>query len=198
MADDAGGSQDAQLRLKPTWIQHSLGSLRSFAVLRRFAFGYAPPAALDDKRILPRVITEERSDLAAGVIRSLLWLAAFCFAAGLFLAATLLLRGVPPTPHIAVGRVTVENASKLRDYLTALLFFLITPAATIPFFRLGVRENDRLRKAVDGDGVRNAVSLLFVSPFFLAPFLYLTTFKPAWPVLSPVPIAPRPPRAAIT
>src|SRR5882724_10837529 len=61
----------------------------------------------------PRVIEEERSDLAAGVIRSLLWLAAFCFAAGIFLTATLLLRGVPTTPHVAVGRVTVENASKL-------------------------------------------------------------------------------------
>ena len=141
---------------------------------------------------------EERSDLAAGVIRALLWLAAFCFAAGLFLAATLLLRGVPPTPHVGVGRVTVENASKLRDYLTVLLFFLIAPAATIPLFRLGLRENDRLRNAVDGDGVRNLVSLLFVTPFFLAPFLYLTTFKPAWPVLIPVAISQLLPRAVIT
>src|SRR3954447_8223804 len=120
----------------------------------------------DDKHILPRVIEQERNDLGAGVIRSLLWLAAFCFAAGLFLAATLLLRGVPPTPHVTVGRVTVENASKLRDYLTALLFFLITPAAAIPLFRLGVRENDRFRSAVTGEGVRNAVSLLFITPFF--------------------------------
>jgi hypothetical protein len=144
------------------------------------------------------VITEQRKDLAAGVIRALLWLAAFCFAAGLFLAATLLLRGVPPTAHVAVGRVTIENASKLRDYLTALLFFLITPATTIPLFRLGARENDRLRKAVDGDGVRNLVSLLFVAPFFLAPFLYLTTFKPAWPVLIPIAISQLLPRAVIT
>jgi hypothetical protein len=144
------------------------------------------------------VIKEERSDLAAGVIRSLLWLAAFCFAAGLFLAATLLLRGVPPTPHVAVGRVTVENASKLRDYLTALLFFFITPAATIPLFRLGLRENVRLRNAVTGEGIRNLVSLLFVSPFFLAPFLYLTTFKPAWPVLIPLAISQLLPRAVIT
>src|SRR3954462_1566797 len=143
------------------------------------------------------VIQQERSDLAAGVIRALLWLAAFCFAAGLFLAATLLLRGLPPTPHVGVGRVTVENASKLRDYLTVLLFFLITPAATIPLFRLGARENERLRNAVDGDGIRNLVSLLFVTPFFLAPFLYLTTFKPAWPVLIPVAISQLLPRAVI-
>ena len=126
------------------------------------------------------MIQEEREQLAEGVIRSLLWLAAFCFATGIFLTATLLLRGVPPTPHVAVGRVTVENASKLRDYLTALLFILIAPAATIPLYRLGARENDRLRAAVTGDGTGNLVSILFIAPFLLAPFLYLTTFKPAF------------------
>jgi hypothetical protein len=144
------------------------------------------------------VIHQQRSDLAAGVIRSLLWLAAFCFAAGIFLTATLLLRGVPPTPHIAVGRVTVENASKLRDYLTALLFFLVAPAATIPLYRLGARENERFRAGVAGDGMRDLVSILFIAPFFLAPFLYLTTFKPAWPVLIPIAVSQLLPRAVIT
>ncbi len=144
------------------------------------------------------MIEAERKDLAGGVIRSLLWLAAFCFAAGVFLTATLLLRGVPATPHVAVGRVTVENASKLRDYLTVFLFFLIAPMATIPLYRLGVRENARLRAAVADDGLRNLVSILFVTPFFLAPFLYLTTFKPAWPVLIPIAISQLLPRAVIT
>lgn len=143
------------------------------------------------------MIEEERRDLAEGVIRSLLWLAAFAFAGGIFLTATLLLRGVPPTDHVAVGRVTVENASKLRDYLTVLLFFIIAPAATIPLYRLGARENQRLRSAATGDGVRNLVSILFVAPFFLAPFLYLTTFKPAWPVLIPVAISQFLPRVVI-
>ncbi len=140
----------------------------------------------------------EEEHLTAGVIRSLLWLAAFCFAAGIFLTATLLLRAVPPTPHVAVGRVTVENASKLRDYLTALLFFLVVPAATIPLYRLGTRENQRLRAAVTGDGVCNLVSILFIAPFFLAPFLYLTTFKPAWPVIIPIAISQLLPHAVIT
>jgi len=144
------------------------------------------------------VLDESRKDLAAGVIRSLLWIAAFCFAVGIFLTATLLLRGVPATPHVAVGRVTVQNASKLRDYLTVLLFFIITPAATIPLYRLGARENLRLRAAVSGDGVRNLVSVLFVAPFFLAPFLYLTTFKPAWPILIPLAFSMLLPRAVIT
>ena len=144
------------------------------------------------------MLDESRKDLAAGVIRSLLWIAAFCFAVGIFLTATLLLRGVPATPHVAVGRVTVQNASKLRDYLTVLLFFIITPAATIPLYRLGARENLRLRAAVSGDGVRNLVSVLFVAPFFLAPFLYLTTFKPAWPILIPLAFSMLLPRAVIT
>jgi hypothetical protein len=144
------------------------------------------------------VSDEPRKDLAEGVIRSLLWIAAFCFAAGIFLTATLLLRGVPPTAHVAVGRVTVENASKLRDYLTVLLFFIIAPAATIPLFRIGARENERLRAAVEGDGERNLVSALFVTPFFLAPFLYLTTFKPAWPILIPLAFSQLLPRAVIT
>ena len=141
---------------------------------------------------------QERNDLATSVIRSLLWLAAFCFAAGIFLTATLLLRGVPPTAHVAVGRVTVENASKLRDYLTALLFFIVAPAATIPLYRLGAHENERLRAAVAGDGTRNLVSILFLAPFFLAPFLYLTTFKPAWPVIIPIAVSQLLPRAVIT
>ena len=139
-----------------------------------------------------------RTGLTAGVIRSLLWLAAFCFAAGIFLTATLLLRGVPPTPHVAVGRVTVENASKLRDYLTALLFFLVAPAATIPLYRFGARENERFRAAVTGEGTRDLISILFIAPFFLAPFLYLTTFKPAWPVLIPIAVSQLLPRAVIT
>ncbi len=143
------------------------------------------------------MLDEPRKDLAAGVIRSLLWVAAFCFAVGIFLTATLLLRGVPATPHVAVGRVTVENASKLRDYLTVLLFFIIAPAATIPLYRLGARENLRLRAAVSGESVRNLVSALFIAPFFLAPFLYLTTFKPAWPILIPLAFSQLLPRAVI-
>jgi len=144
-------------------------------------------------------MTDHRqTSLTAGVLRSLLWLAAFCFAAGIFLTATLLLRDVPPTPHVAVGRVTVENASKLRDYLTALLFFLIAPAVTIPLYRLGARQNERLRAAVDREGMRDLVSILFIAPFFLAPFLYLTTFKPAWPVLIPIALSQLLPRAIIT
>jgi hypothetical protein len=139
----------------------------------------------------------EQNHLPRRVIRALLWLAAFCFAAGIFLSATLLLRAVPPTSAVAVGRVTIERASKLRDYLTALLFFVIMPIATPWLFRLGVRQCDRLRAQVRGGGSKNLVAMLFVIPFFLAPFLYLTTFKWGWPLLLPLLLAQLLPRAVI-
>jgi hypothetical protein len=131
-------------------------------------------------------------DLPRRVIAALLWIAAFCFATGVFLSSTLLLRGLPPTPHVAVGRVTIENVSKTRDYLTAALFFVIVPVVTIVLYRYGSRVNERLRNAVawrgrgDVSGVQNVVSFAFILPFFLAPFLYLTTFKWGWPLLIPL------------
>jgi hypothetical protein len=118
-------------------------------------------------------------------ISALIWIAAFCFASGIFLASTQLLRGLPPTPHVAVGRVTIENASKLRDYAAETLFFLIVPIATIVLQRYGTVVNERLRRRAIGGG-KDLVSLLFVTPFFLAPFLYVTTSKWGWPLLIPL------------
>jgi len=135
------------------------------------------------------------------IISALLWVAAFCFATGIFLAATQLLRGLPPTAPVAVGRVTIEKISKSRDYATALLFFVLVPAGTIWLYRLGARENRRLRRAVawhrDSEGLQNLVSMLFVAPFFLAPFLYLTTFKPGWPLIIPLALSQLAPRIVI-
>jgi hypothetical protein len=123
------------------------------------------------------------------ILKASLWLAAFFFACGIFLGATQLLRGVPPTPPVAVGRVTVEGASKLRDYLAVLLFFLIVPAATIVFYRLGARQLAQLKSTAAG--------ALFVAPFFLAPFLYLTTFKWGWPLIIPLAASQLGPRALL-
>ena len=134
------------------------------------------------------------SDLPRRVIRALLWLAAFFFATGLFLALTQLLRALPPTAPVAVGAVTIQKASKLRDYATELLFFLVVPLATLLFHRLGERENERLRRHAP---YPNVVSLLFVAPFFLAPFLYLTTFKWGWPIFIPLGLALAIPRVVI-
>ena len=118
-----------------------------------------------------------QDELTARAVRALLWVAAFSFALGLFLSLTLLLRAIPPTAPVAVGRVTIERASKLRDYIAALLFFIVVPPATIVFYRAGLRQLESFR----GVG-----AFLFVAPFFLAPFLYLTTFKWGWPVLIPL------------
>jgi hypothetical protein len=140
-----------------------------------------------------------REQLAETAIRALIATAAFCFACGIFLAATLLLRDLPPTAPVAVGRVTVEHASKLRDYATAALFFLIVPAATIALQRLGTRENERMRRLFawhdEPEGLQNLASLLFIAPFFLAPFLYLTTFKWGWPLLIPLLLSQAAPRS---
>ncbi len=124
-------------------------------------------------------------DLPQRAVAALMWLAAFCFASGIFLASTLLLRGIPPTPHIAVGRVTIENASKTREYAAALLFFLLVPAATIALRRYGLRVDAWLRRRVS-ERRRHLTSLLFIAPFLLAPFLYLTTSKWGWPLLIPL------------
>ncbi|HUJ15888.1 MAG TPA: hypothetical protein VL284_19020 [Thermoanaerobaculia bacterium] len=128
------------------------------------------------------------------IIRGLVWIAAFSFAIGLFLSLTLLLRDLPPTPPVAIGRITVERASKLHDYAAALLFFAIVAPATIVLERIGARELERLRSA---SRRRELVSFLFVAPFLLAPFLYLTTFKWGWPLLIPLAIAELAPAAVI-
>ena len=141
------------------------------------------------------------NDLPRRATQGLLWLAAFFFAVGIFLSATLLLRGLPPTPPTAIGRVTIEGVSKQRDYATLLLFFAIVPVATIALHRLGARANEQLRARLawsrDAAGLQDLVSLLFVTPFFLAPFLYLTTFKWGWPVLIPLALSQLAPRAVI-
>jgi hypothetical protein len=123
------------------------------------------------------------------VLKACLWLAAFFFACGIFLGATQLLRGVPPTAPVAVGRVTVEGASKLRDYLTALLFFVLVPPLTIALYRLGTRQLAQFPETL--------AKTLFVAPFFLAPFLYLTTFKWGWPLIIPLAASQLGPRALL-
>jgi hypothetical protein len=136
--------------------------------------------------------------LTRRVLSALLWIAAFCFAAGIFLSATLLLRGLPPTAPVAIGRVTIEKASKLHDYAAALLFFIIVPLATPWLYRLGTRVDESLRRRVDDEGRRTLISTLFVAPFFLAPLLYLTTFKWGWPVIIPIAAALAGPWIVIT
>jgi hypothetical protein len=145
----------------------------------------------------PRVVSTEEN-LPRRALSALLWLAAFAFASGVFLATTLLVRDLPPTAAVAVGRVTIERISKARDYVTALLFFVIVPPVTIALYRIGARQNETLRRqAGSSEGTRNLVSLLFVIPYFLAPFFYLTTFKWGWPLVLPLLLSLVAPRVVI-
>jgi hypothetical protein len=121
-------------------------------------------------------MTRERS-LSGQVSSALLWIAAFCFACGLFFCATLLTRNLPPTAPVAVGVVTIERDSKLNDYVNAALFFLLVPPLTLAFRRLGERAT-----APYGLRDRN----LFALPYFFAPLLFLTTGKVGWALLLPV------------
>jgi hypothetical protein len=141
-------------------------------------------------------VPPQRSELIDRVIAALLWAAAFSFAVGVFLSATLLLRGLPPTAPVAIGRVTVERVSKTRDYAAAALFFAVIAPATIALYRAGTRQVEAFRRASTGPR-QHLVSILFVAPFFLAPFLYLTTFKWGWPVLIPLLASQLGPRAVI-
>lgn len=134
----------------------------------------------------------QSTSLIPRILDALIWIAAFSFAAGIFLSLTLLTRAVPPTPPVAIGRITIDHYAKGRDYLNALLFFLVVPFLTIALARIGRRLNSSLRSdtrrvsAGESEGFENFASLLFITPFFLAPFLYLTTFKWGWAILIPI------------
>ena len=115
------------------------------------------------------------------------WIAAFSLAAGVFLSITLLLRGLPATEPVAVGLVTIERYSKLRDYVSAALFFLLVPPLTI--WLHGVLGRAAARYST------TAERLLFTLPFLLSPVFYLTTGKVGWILALPVALAFTGPRA---
>jgi membrane protein CcdC involved in cytochrome C biogenesis len=115
------------------------------------------------------------------------WIAAFSLAAGVFLSITLLLRGLPATEPVAVGLVTIERYSKLRDYVSAALFFLLVPPLTIWLHGVLGRAAARLSTTAE--------RLLFTLPFLLSPVFYLTTGKVGWILALPVALAYTGPRA---
>ncbi len=135
---------------------------------------------------LRSAISDPRSDLYARIVAAFAWIAAFCFACGVFLSITLLLGNLPPTAPVAIGLVTIERYSKLRDYLGAALFFLSVPALTI-WFR-GILTRFAARETFSG-------ALLFLVPWFFSPLFYLTTGKVGWILLLPAALAFAGPRA---
>lgn len=98
------------------------------------------------------------------IAAAFVWIAAFCLATGVFLSITLLFRTLPPTDPVAIGLVTIERYSKLRDYLGAALFFLLVPPLAVALQRL----------------LRRRPHPLATIPYFFSPLFYLTTGKVGW------------------
>ncbi|HUP59116.1 MAG TPA: hypothetical protein VNA69_01715 [Thermoanaerobaculia bacterium] len=120
------------------------------------------------------------------IVTAFVWVAAFCLACGVFLSITLLFRSLPPTDPVAIGLVTIERYSKLRDYLGAALFFLLVPPLTIWLEHfLG-----RTARALDP-----AAAMLFTLPYFFSPLFYLTTGKIGWILGLPIVLSLIAPRA---
>ena len=118
------------------------------------------------------------------IAAAVLWVAAFSFACGVFLSLTLWLKFLPPTAPVAIGLVTIERYSKLRDYVGAALFFVLGPPLTVWFARLGSPLVNRIRLQLGMRGV-----LLLTTPFIVSPLLYLTTGKIGWILILPAAIA---------
>ena len=74
------------------------------------------------------------------IASALLWLAAFSFATGVFFSLTLWFGVLPPVKPVAVGVVTIQHYSKLRDYLGAALF-KSAPGRDVDIV-IEVRDND--------------------------------------------------------
>jgi hypothetical protein len=127
------------------------------------------------------------SPLYDRIASAFVWIAAFSLAAGIFLSLTLLLRGLPPTDPVAVGAVTIARYSKLRDYVSAALFFLLVPPLTIWLRGLLERRTARFQTISE--------KLLFNGAFFLSPFFYLTTGTVGWILPLPIALAFTGPRA---
>lgn len=127
--------------------------------------------------------------LSDRITSAFVWLAAFAFAAGVFLSITLLFNNLPATKPVAIGVVTIERYSKLRDYLGAALFFLLVPPLTIWLQRLFAKQTLQLRTTSE--------RLLFTVPYFFAPFFYLTTGKAGWILLLPIVLSFGAPKALL-
>lgn len=132
--------------------------------------------------------------LLASIRRGALAIGAFALATGVFLCFTRAFRFIPPTPDLGIGRVTLDGASKAREYVVSALFYLIVPLTTFLAYA-GAQRADRhfaLRVARSSRGdvalVQAFTTLLLAAPLLLSPFLYLTTRKEGWTIILPVAI----------
>ena len=115
-----------------------------------------------------------RTRIASG----LLWLAAFCFATGVFFSLTLWFPLLPEVKPVAIGAVTIQHYSKLRDYLGAALFMTLVAPLTVWF-----------RAIANRIVAREGHPIAFALPFLLSPLFYLTTGKVGWILILPLALA---------
>jgi hypothetical protein len=125
------------------------------------------------------------------IVSALLWIAAFAFATGIFFSLTLLIRNFPPTPPVAVGRVTIERASKFQDYFTAALYFFTVPLLAVWLRGIGARIEAAVRRRFAGverrrRSLASVAMVFFALPYLLSSFFYLTTGKVGWILLLPL------------
>jgi hypothetical protein len=125
--------------------------------------------------------------------RTLLGAAAFAYSLTFFLIVIRHLE-LPPTPAVGIGRVTLDGASKLNDYLGAALFFLISVAGTLLFSRgferlLGAFNRRRYPATLQGDRTALVVIAVFALSFFLSPLIFLTSRKEGLALLIPLALA---------
>ncbi|HXI12220.1 MAG TPA: hypothetical protein VNM92_06205 [Thermoanaerobaculia bacterium] len=135
-------------------------------------------SALEDK---PR--DASLPEAAAGAI---LWVASFMFAAAICFCLFKWVRIFPPTHPSAIGIVTILAVSKARDYAAAILFFSLVPVASVALRTFATRDLARLA-GPGGNALRDLPAiLLYATPFFLAPFFWLTTRKEGWALILPI------------
>jgi hypothetical protein len=130
------------------------------------------------------VMRDESAPAARAISTALMSIAAFCFAVTLFLIVAKLTKALPATAPVAVGRVTVDEASKLRDYAGAAIAFVLIPLLTIGFANGANRYRQRIEKRARRDA--SWPSAFASVPFVMSPFFFLTTRKELWGVLLPI------------
>ncbi|HVT43532.1 MAG TPA: hypothetical protein VMT00_04000 [Thermoanaerobaculia bacterium] len=127
--------------------------------------------------------------LLARLVRGGLLVASFLYAIAIFLIVASRLDVFPPTEAVGIGRVTLDGISKMRDYATAALFFLVVPFATWGFSRAGCTMADRFRRSLPPEDharpIESMSLLASLLPFTLAPFWVIATTKPLWGLLLP-------------
>lgn len=123
--------------------------------------------------------------MAGPLVSAFLWLGAFSLATGVFFSAALLFRNLPPTDPVAVGLVTIERASKLKDYLGAAIFMTLVPLLTVWFRSTGGRIVGDVVKRY-GRRHRVTTAILSTAPLLLSPLFSLTTAKVGWILILPL------------